>query len=200
MKNPYATQIESPKIQPWWIADTRVKGFPMMLTEKSLHTKLNNIMFIGVQIWKKTFCIISFSLFSSRWKNRKSQFRGNWIFIRRFGCNQQVSLSFKLCHAAPQLTWMSLHIRVITNRLKQKPKNPIRESVTAANVYPQTGNPSGGVSVISKGSIPLCTKLKFVTDTSFIIVTENPDLISNFVVQDFLTDRINVNSLSTPLF
>lgn len=30
--------------------ETNVKGFPIMLTEKSLQTKFSRIMFIGVQI------------------------------------------------------------------------------------------------------------------------------------------------------
>lgn len=57
------------------MAEVNVKGFPRMLTEKSLQTKLNNIMFMGVQIcnWESLLgnVLIKFSAFSmqtSEWQ------------------------------------------------------------------------------------------------------------------------------------
>lgn len=48
MKNPYITHIVFPKTHLWYRADIRVNGFPKIETEKSEHTMLNNIKFIGV--------------------------------------------------------------------------------------------------------------------------------------------------------
>uniref|UniRef100_A0A182MLU2 Uncharacterized protein n=1 Tax=Anopheles culicifacies TaxID=139723 RepID=A0A182MLU2_9DIPT len=53
MKNPYATHSVRPKIQRCEMADVSVSGLPMIDTEKSEQTKLNNMMFIGVHSWKK---------------------------------------------------------------------------------------------------------------------------------------------------
>lgn len=80
-------------------------------------------------------------------------------------------LSLKL--KVDRLTCMSLHMRIITNRLRKKPKNPIKKRTTAANVNPQSGISSWGVSSSNVFPFLSVTTLISVTDNVFIIMTNS---------------------------
>lgn len=92
-------------------------------------------------------------------------------------------------------TCKSLHIRKITNRLKKKPKNPMKNKTMAVVVYPQGGiSPNAIVTDASSSLCPswLLTKLIFVTDNVFEVIIMKS---SHCIACSHSSKRLNLNWL-----
>lgn len=88
-----------------------------------------------------------------------------------FGNNWFIGQAFK---NDLTLTCMSLHIKIITKRLRKNPKNPMTKSTAAAAAYPNSeGMPSEGiVAVISTRFCTFfsVTRLKLGSESEVIII------------------------------